>query len=183
MKSEKQLQIAVVTGASSGMGRETVIQLADRFALLDEIWVLARREDRLRDLERQVPVKLRIFAVDLLNLQELDPFQEELSRLKPNVRFLVNAAGFGKTGPVGQTSFFGKGSQGDPICFRRRLFAPAGFCRLRCLQGLCFKLQPGLKPGTETKEYQGYGSLSGAGKNRVFSGYGGRERFKRLSLL
>ena len=106
MKSEKQLQIAVVTGASSGMGRETVIQLADRFALLDEIWVLARREDRLRDLERQVPVKLRIFAVDLLNLQELDPFQEELSRLKPNVRFLVNAAGFGKTGPVGQTSFY-----------------------------------------------------------------------------
>ena len=62
MKSEKLLQIAVVTGASSGMGRETVIQLADRFALLDEIWVLARREDRLRDLERQVPVKLRIFA-------------------------------------------------------------------------------------------------------------------------
>lgn len=102
MKSDKQLQIAIVTGASSGMGRETVIQLADRFALLDEIWVLARREDRLRDLDRQVPVKLRIFAADLLNLQELAPFKEALYHLRPNVRFLVNAAGFGKTGPVGE---------------------------------------------------------------------------------
>ena len=97
MNSEKQLQIAIVTGASSGMGWETVIQLADRFALLDEIWVLARREERLKELSGQVPVKLRIFAVDLLNLSELAPFEEALSHLKPNVRFLVNAAGFGNT--------------------------------------------------------------------------------------
>lgn len=104
MNSEKQLQIAIVTGASSGMGWETVIQLADRFALLDEIWVLARREERLKELSGQVPVKLRIFAVDLLNLSELAPFEEALSHLKPNVRFLVNAAGFGKTGLVGSAA-------------------------------------------------------------------------------
>ena len=65
MKQGRNFQIAVVTGASSGMGRETVIQLADRFACLDEIWVLARRKDRLFLLERQVPVKLRIFGADI----------------------------------------------------------------------------------------------------------------------
>ena len=40
-------KIAIVTGASSGMGRECVIQLADRFAGLEEIWVIARRGRRL----------------------------------------------------------------------------------------------------------------------------------------
>ena len=42
------MRIAVVTGASSGMGREMVYQLADRFGGLDEIWVIARRTDRLQ---------------------------------------------------------------------------------------------------------------------------------------
>ena len=40
-------RIAVVTGASSGMGRETALELSDRFSGLDEIWLIARREDRL----------------------------------------------------------------------------------------------------------------------------------------
>ena len=40
-------KIAVVTGASSGMGREAAVQLADQFGWLDEIWLIARREERL----------------------------------------------------------------------------------------------------------------------------------------
>ena len=35
-------KIAVVTGASSGMGREAAVQLADQFGWLDEIWLIAR---------------------------------------------------------------------------------------------------------------------------------------------
>ena len=54
MKTGKK-KIAIVTGASSGMGRECVIQLADRFAGLEEIWVIARRQTRLYDLAREVP--------------------------------------------------------------------------------------------------------------------------------
>ena len=49
-------KIAIVTGASSGMGRECVIQLADRLAGLEEIWVIARRRKRLDDLAKKVPV-------------------------------------------------------------------------------------------------------------------------------
>ena len=41
------MKIAIVTGASSGMGRETAVQLADRFAGFGEIWLVARREERL----------------------------------------------------------------------------------------------------------------------------------------
>ena len=37
------MKIAVVTGASSGMGRETIIQLWEHFKGFDEIWIIARR--------------------------------------------------------------------------------------------------------------------------------------------
>ena len=90
-----------MTGASSGMGRETVIQLADRFACLDEIWVLARRKDRLFLLERQVPVKLRIFGADIADKKELADFERTLKEVSPDIRFLVNAAGYGKLGLSG----------------------------------------------------------------------------------
>lgn len=104
MDRTHQLQIAVVTGASSGMGRESVIQLADRFACLDEIWVLARREERLKQLALQVPVKLRSFAVDLTKEEELREFQAALKQERPGIRFLVNAAGYGKNGAVSERS-------------------------------------------------------------------------------
>ena len=48
-------KIAIVTGASSGMGREMVYLLADHFAALEEIWVIARRKDRLEELDGKVP--------------------------------------------------------------------------------------------------------------------------------
>ena len=50
------MKIAIVTGASSGMGRETAVQLADRFAGFGEIWLVARREERLSQLEEILPV-------------------------------------------------------------------------------------------------------------------------------
>ena len=43
------MNIAIVTGASSGMGREFVLQLPE-YVAVDEIWVIARREDKLREL-------------------------------------------------------------------------------------------------------------------------------------
>ena len=50
------MKIAIVTGASSGMGREAVIQIASRFTRLGEIWVAARRGENLleRSEERRV---------------------------------------------------------------------------------------------------------------------------------
>lgn len=46
-------KIAVITGASSGMGREFVYAI-DKDIELDELWVIARREDRLLELQPQV---------------------------------------------------------------------------------------------------------------------------------
>lgn len=95
------MKIAIVTGASSGMGREALIQLADRFGGLDEIWAVARRKERLDELAGQVPVKLRIYDLDLQEREDWDVLLEDLERERPNVKFLVNAAGYGKIGRVG----------------------------------------------------------------------------------
>ena len=95
------MKIALVTGASSGMGRETVIQLADRFGGLDEIWAVARRENRLEKLEEEIPVRLRKFALDVTDEAQLGILRQALEAERPQVRILVNAAGYGKIGPVG----------------------------------------------------------------------------------
>lgn len=96
------MKIAIVTGATSGMGREMVFQLADRFQGLREIWVIGRRKDRLKELRGQVPVRIRSFGLDLSKTEELLLLKEALKKEKPDVKILVNAAGFGKTGKAGQ---------------------------------------------------------------------------------
>ena len=45
---------AVVTGASSGMGREFVRQIAGKYPWLEEIWAIARRAEELEKLKEEV---------------------------------------------------------------------------------------------------------------------------------
>lgn len=59
------MKIAIVTGASSGMGRECAIQMGDRFSKIEEIWLIARRKKRLEELKGQIPVKIRCFGIDI----------------------------------------------------------------------------------------------------------------------
>ena len=59
------MAITVITGASSGMGREFVRQIAEKYPKLQEIWVIARRKERLEELKSKTPVRLRIFDYDL----------------------------------------------------------------------------------------------------------------------
>lgn len=53
-----KLKIAIVTGASSGMGREFALQIPQLYKNLDELWVVARRTDRLKSLQEQVKIPL-----------------------------------------------------------------------------------------------------------------------------
>ncbi len=95
------MKIAIVTGASSGMGREAVIQIADRFSGIGEIWVIARRRERMEELRREVPAPLRIFPLDLAEEDSMRVLRWELQQRRPEVKILVNAAGYGKIGNVG----------------------------------------------------------------------------------
>lgn len=92
------MKIAVITGASSGMGREFVLRLAKEKPF-DEIWVIARRLERLQSLQTLVPeVEIRPLAMDLTREESLAEYKTLLAAENPEVSVLVNASGFGKFG-------------------------------------------------------------------------------------
>lgn len=94
------MKIAVITGASSGMGREFVRQIPHFYMNLDELWIISRRKDRLEAIAKTCSVPVRIFAGDLTDPMFLQTVKDTLQRLRPDIRMLVNAAGFGKSGTV-----------------------------------------------------------------------------------
>lgn len=89
------MKIAVVTGASNGMGREFA-RILDGEGL-HEIWAIGLEKENLQQLQKQLKTPVRIFAVDLTDggTEEVISAVRETS---PDVRWLVNAAGFGKFG-------------------------------------------------------------------------------------
>ena len=91
------MNIAVITGASSGMGREFVYAV-DREYELDELWVVARRKERLEELQEKCRAKVRPLAWDLADPASFDSFSSLLELEKPHIRVLVNAAGYGLFG-------------------------------------------------------------------------------------
>jgi len=92
------MKIAIVTGASSGIGREFVIQIADNYHYLDEIWVIARNRQALKKLQEEVPIKLVILPLDLRKKIEQRKLKEKLKASDVKIKLLVNAAGTGKIG-------------------------------------------------------------------------------------
>jgi short-subunit dehydrogenase len=97
------MNIAIVTGASSGMGREFVLQLRD-YVQVDEIWAIARRTQALESLKEEVSVPIRCISLDLCQEESFSSFEELLRTEKPNIKLLVNAAGFGKFGAYHKVS-------------------------------------------------------------------------------
>jgi len=97
------MNIAIVTGASSGMGREFVLQLS-QYVTVEEIWVIARRTAALESLKQEVSVPIRPIALDLCQNSSFDTMKDLLETEKPNVKLLVNAAGFGKFGAYHKVS-------------------------------------------------------------------------------
>ena len=91
------MKIAVITGASSGMGRDFAKKIENDFTL-DEIWLIARRKERLLELSKELKTKTRILSYDLTDKVAIEEYKSLLSETKPDVELLVNAAGFGVFG-------------------------------------------------------------------------------------
>ena len=98
------MRIAIVTGASSGMGREFVLQLSS-YVTVDEIWAIARREDALLSLKEECAIPVRPIPMDLCCEESFDALSALLQQEQPDVALLVNAAGFGKFGNFDQVPY------------------------------------------------------------------------------
>lgn len=97
------MNIAIVTGASSGMGREFVRQLS-AWVQVDEIWAIARRTDALEELRKETAIPVRPVTLDLLKEESFETLETMLEAEKPVISLLVNAAGFGKFGAYHKVS-------------------------------------------------------------------------------
>ena len=90
-------KISIITGASSGMGRDFV-KMIDMIEDCDEIWVIARRKEKLEELKSDHGKVIRAIELDLSKNECVVAYKDLLESEKAQVVALVNAAGFGKFG-------------------------------------------------------------------------------------
>lgn len=87
--------IAIITGASSGFGKEfTKLLVTDE--TLDEIFVLSRSGDKLEALKSELGGKIKPYIIDLSVPEKIKEFGEYLKVQNTNVKILINNAGYAK---------------------------------------------------------------------------------------
>ena len=97
--------LAIITGASAGLGNEFARQIAREFPEIDSFWLIARRQDRLEDLARELDGKaVCCLPLDLCQPDSFDKLTAKLAAEQPQVGLLVNNAGCGMLGRLGEVS-------------------------------------------------------------------------------
>lgn len=92
------MKIAIVTGASSGIGEEFVKQLDKKFHKIDQIWMISRTVKKMENIASSLKNKVKILSLDLEKKEQRSRLQTLLEEEKPQVCMLVNCAGFGLMG-------------------------------------------------------------------------------------
>ena len=93
------MNIAVITGASSGLGVKFLDSIIKKYPNLDEYWIIARRRDRLETLARKyAPKKIVPIEADLSDENAYAKIADRLKLEQPNVRNLINNAGYERSG-------------------------------------------------------------------------------------
>lgn len=109
------MRIAIVTGASGGLGKEFVLQI-DARERVEQIWVIARHEDQLRALSAQVQTPVRALALDLTKDEAFTALGAPLEAETLDIRLLVNNAGIGYMGTYADIQSAGNDGMIDLNC-------------------------------------------------------------------
>ena len=124
--------IAVITGATGGLGQEFVRCVLKEN--IDEIWAVARNEKRLNALKEKFGDTIRPVRCDLANSSDLADLFALIESEKPDIRLLINNAGIGK---MGSSAEFPDSDVVQEIDIN---------CKAVCL--LCSHAIPFMKPGS-----------------------------------
>ena len=90
-------KICVITGASSGIGKEFFTEIAaDTHFSFDEYWVIARNASRLEELRSLTDTPIKVIPLDLSKESSFEEYKRLLEEEKPRISLLVNCSGFGK---------------------------------------------------------------------------------------
>jgi short-subunit dehydrogenase len=89
------LRIAIITGASSGIGKEFAIQL-DKISSIDKFILISRHLEDLELVSELLSKETILLPIDLSEKNSINIINSYL--INNDVSYLVNSAGFGKNG-------------------------------------------------------------------------------------
>ncbi len=88
--------IGILTGATGGIGKEYVKALSRE--KIDEIWCIARNEEKLSMLSQEYGTMIRTFPMDLSKADSIEKIAFVLKEECPDVKYLINNAGMARMG-------------------------------------------------------------------------------------
>ena len=105
------MKTAVITGASSGIGKEIARILSEEYnnkngrwlSRIEKLYLLARRKELLEELQKELggnhsQIPSEIIVCDVSKTEDIAEFAKKLEEDKADIKLLVNSAGFGKNG-------------------------------------------------------------------------------------
>lgn len=98
------MKIAVITGASSGIGIDFAKEILKQRPEIEKIWIIARRKEKLEQLKDELGDKIHPFALDITSPEAIEVYKKELAKSDADVKLLINNAGFGKLGNFDELS-------------------------------------------------------------------------------
>lgn len=141
------------------MGRDFVKELI-KIKSIDEIWMIARREERLKAMETKGNGKLRAFAMDLTDIEMFHVLETILKAEHPQIHYLVNAAGAGRMGKVEEIDYTDHAFVLDinvkALTCMTRICLPymqKGSCIIQLCSGSAFLPQPEFASYAASKSY------------------------------
>ena len=97
------MSLAIITGASSGIGKEFAYQLKEKLGI-EEFWFVARSTDKMQKIAEDLGAKVTVITADLTKREGIEAYRSRLLELRPEVDFLINCAGFGMFGSFDKMS-------------------------------------------------------------------------------